>query len=643
MKFVTKIILTLFLIVCFNNLKAQEESKLTISPENIKQGQKVSFTYQPKLKNIEKLDAYLLYFSRKRSFYQLDIDLKNNKNIYSGEVIIPDSAVLSAFIFKNKDEIDNNNKQGYIYLINDDKGNPIKSANASLSVIHENLGSFFLGMDANMQEAIKYIEAEMTAFPDSKKDLLINYANLLFNSKKTKEVEALKPDLMNAFTNSKTEEEKGKFYYVVNRLDKLKGDSLVKIIRTSYPTGIFVGNEKSAVFSREKNIAKMEADYVTLMAEKDSKINKDMLTYNLARAYSNNKTYDKFFATIEKMQQKANLPSLLNSVAWPMAEKGEDLEMASNMSKKSLDLLDDLRNDKTYLNYYSAKQKENAINLEYAMYADTYGLLLFKLGNLEEALKYQEKSVTLNDFNSVEVNARYTQFLIAKGENQKAEELLKKLIAEGKSTDVMKDQLKSVFLKNHTEEEYGILLAKLEKAAKEASKIKMIAKMLNMKSPDFSLKNLAGETVTLASLKGKVVIADFWATWCGPCIQSFPGMQKAINKYKEDKNVAFVFIDTWENVHGEKRVELVSKFITSNNYSFNVLLDTETPQDNSKYDVVSAFKVDGIPTKFILDKEGNIRFKSVGFSGSVDKMVEEISTMIDLAANPPLSVSAGTN
>ena len=170
-----------------------------------------------------------------------------------------------------------------------------------------------------------------------------------------------------------------------------------------------------------------------------------------------------------------------------------------------------------------------------------------------------------------------------------------------------------------------------------------MAKMLNMKSPDFSLKNLAGETVSLASLKGKVVIADFWATWCGPCIQSFPGMQKAINKYKEDNNVAFVFIDTWENVHDEKRVELVSKFITSNNYSFNVLLDTETPQDNSKYDVVSAFKVDGIPTKFILDKEGNIRFKSVGFSGSVVKMVDEISTMIDLAANPPLLAIAKTN
>jgi thiol-disulfide isomerase/thioredoxin len=643
MKVLTKIILSLFLIICYENLTAQVGSKLTINPENIKQGQKVSFTYQPKFKNIEKLDAYLLYFSSKRAFYHLDIDLKNNKGVYNAEVAIPDSAVLAAFIFKNKDEIDDNNKQGYIYLIKDDNGAPIKSANASLSVIHENIGSFFLGMDANVQEAIKYTQAEMTAFPDSKKDILFNYANLLFNSKKTKEVEALKPDLMDAFTISKTEEEKGRFYYLINRLDKLKGDSLVKIIRTTYPNGLMISDEKLSAFSKEKDITKMEANYVTLMADKDSKINKDMLTYNLARAYSNNKTYDRFLVTIEKMQQKSNVPSLLNSVAWPMAEKGEELVLASKLSKKSLDLLDELRNDKTYYNYYSAKQKENAINLEYAMYADTYGLLLFKLGNLDEALKYQEKSVYLNDFNSVEVNARYTQFLIAKGENQKAEETIKKLIAEGKSTDAMKDQLKGVYLKKHTEQEYLTLLAGLEKGAKEALRIKMMAKMLNIKSPEFSLKNLAGETVSLASLKGKVVIADFWATWCGPCIQSFPGMQKAINKYKYDKNVAFVFIDTWENVHDEKRIELVSKFITNNNYTFNVLLDTETATDKTKYDVVSAFKVDGIPTKFILDKEGYIRFKSVGFSGSADKIVDEISTMIDLAANPKATASAGSN
>jgi peroxiredoxin len=99
-------------------------------------------------------------------------------------------------------------------------------------------------------------------------------------------------------------------------------------------------------------------------------------------------------------------------------------------------------------------------------------------------------------------------------------------------------------------------------------------------------------------------------------------MQKAVDKYKNDKEVVFLFVDTWERVPDPAKT--AGDFIASKNYTFQVLLDNENT-------VVSSFGVQGIPTKFVLDGQGKIRFTSVGFSGSEDGLVEELSLMVESA------------
>jgi hypothetical protein len=107
-------------------------------------------------------------------------------------------------------------------------------------------------------------------------------------------------------------------------------------------------------------------------------------------------------------------------------------------------------------------------------------------------------------------------------------------------------------------------------------------------------------------------------------------MQTAVNKFKSNPDVVFLFIDTWEN--DSNRVQKVTDFIAKNKYDFNVLYDDAKSKEGNDFVVVENFKVDGIPTKFVIDRNNNIRFKTVGYSGSADATVSELTAMIDMAA-----------
>jgi thiol-disulfide isomerase/thioredoxin len=163
-------------------------------------------------------------------------------------------------------------------------------------------------------------------------------------------------------------------------------------------------------------------------------------------------------------------------------------------------------------------------------------------------------------------------------------------------------------------------------------KEELLSKVINKKAPDFKLKDLQGSTVSLSSLKGKVVVVDFWATWCGPCIASFPAMQLVVNKYKDSANVVFLFVDTWESQETQKiRISEVTSIIKETKVNFKVLLDEKVKGKPEEYDVALKYQAENIPTKIVIGKDGNIKFKTVGFNGSKEYIMQEMAAMIDYA------------
>jgi hypothetical protein len=161
------------------------------------------------------------------------------------------------------------------------------------------------------------------------------------------------------------------------------------------------------------------------------------------------------------------------------------------------------------------------------------------------ALLYKEAAFTIAEGNDPEQNNTYALLAEKVLPAKQYKKELETFVKSGKSTTEIKDALKRAYIKEKgSEAEFDDYIVALQKG----SYLKMVAdlrkSMLNETAPAFALLDLDGKNINVEDLKCKVVVVDFWATWCGPCKASFPGMQKMVNKYKEDPNVKFIFIDT---------------------------------------------------------------------------------------------------
>ena len=112
-------------------------------------------------------------------------------------------------------------------------------------------------------------------------------------------------------------------------------------------------------------------------------------------------------------------------------------------------------------------------------------------------------------------------------------------------------------------------------------------------APNFTLKSLNGEEVSLSQQRGKYVLVNFWATWCGPCKVEMPSLETLHQRFKS-KNFSLLAISN--DMFG---AQIVEPFIKANNLTFPVLLDQQL-QASNKFGVVS------LPTTFMIDPEGNI-------------------------------------
>lgn len=490
-----------------------------------------------------------------------------------------------------------------------------------------------LGIEANNGDVVTSFREAIKAYPQwlDISEVYRSYYIIAKRAEATEDLAAIK-----AYSNSLAQKSNvTSEALIVNaiRATKDMGDStlsmnLRKKLDKKYPKSILAQEEKLASFTKaatvEEKIKIRDQFKAQFPATKENTRMLDQMTSSLAQEYAGKEDWNKVKSYVYEVIDPTVRANVCNTYAWKLSgesieAEAKNLDIAAALSASSLSLLSTENPMPTGL---TKKEWGSVMENNKAGYGDTYALILYKQGKYEEALTYQSFSVANSKYEDGEMNERYAVYLQKAGRTQDLEKFMDQIMVSGNATEKVKMMHKEHWTQTATKDQlYSQYLKQLENQAQAMREEKIMKTWESTDAPSFTLKDLNGSIVSLADYKGKTIVLDFWATWCGPCKASFPGMKKAVEHFASDQSVVFLFVDTWEN--GDNIDARVADFIKTNNYPFHVVMDSEAK-------VVNDYKVSGIPTKFIIGPDQKIRFTAVGYSGNNDELVEELKTMIQL-------------
>ena len=627
----SKIMTCFIYILLFCSILSGQEKPMKYTPNKPKPGDKIEINFYSNNTDLEaeKNITAIIYYVVLDTIYCDEVPMVKSKENWECSYYIPEKAWGIGIKFSNKEGdiiIDNDGGSFTVFLYNN-KGNFLKGTKASIASLSLNR---FISSKSDTTRAYSLFNEEFAKHPSLTKYFLFKYSMCIKNEEPQNGYELIKKLLTNIEKQKDLDEktliEVGNTYgYILQNQEKAEYYKNIRIEK--YPLGETAqadayAEAKKQIVSNTEELEKPILEFQKKFGNNSTYVH--MLWNELIKAYCKNKTYSELKTFLNKnLDELNNLSNMLiiSAGAKDIAETNGDLNVAKELVDVSYKLYKEYKPLRRDFQGLTQAQIEARVN-QYIQSILYYASFVYeKAGEPQKAMQFVQEAYTYENQPS-EIKIMYVKLLQELNvDNDKALAISEELISSGKVSDEIKELNKEAYKLVHgSVEGYESYFESLRSYLLDELSEEIKAKLIDKPAPDFSLTDFDGNIITLSELKGKIVILDFWATWCAPCKASMPLMKKAVEKYADYEDVKFLFVDTFER--GSNIEEKAKKWMTDNDFPFHVLFDTDGKVAKDGYGITA------IPAKVFIDKNGNQRFLSTGFDKN--KLLDEIDILIEL-------------
>jgi thiol-disulfide isomerase/thioredoxin len=414
--------------------------------------------------------------------------------------------------------------------------------------------------------------------------------------------------------------------------EKSRLDSVRKVIMTRFPEADISKDLRATAIGREEDsparTAKLEA---LLKNDQPGEEGSGTVHNMLFEHYAAAKDSVKALYHAAKLVTKTNpyLPQSLKDIAVTLTKNKIAPAAAISYAGRSLSMVQDwpvgiIRYfpEFGYIpSYVPDSVRKQAVAEAKSALISLQGLNYLEQGNRKKSLELAKEAQAISSGREGLMNS--AEIFAATGSPQQAFDALWLLLLKNPTDTVVLKTAKLNFVKfNPSQEQFDQKVDELEKLELAQLSAKMETQLMRKSGPELSgLVDLEGRPVTPEMMSGKIVILDFWATWCVPCMHEMPYFQKVYEKYRNNPDVMFMVVNNGSN----NTIDDARRWKSQNpQYTFPVYF-------NKDKDIGEKVGFALIPTIAVIDKAGLMQFRTVGFEGEIleKKLTVEIEILLN--------------